>query len=131
MLKGPTQQPSVREHVLHDVTVSGESQMNEIEVLSDDLCARSGKVQRVRLLSAAQVVELENEMLRQIALVSPDNPSHSCVDQPEFVTTGVDRFNAGQFEVPLLPCLGVGEGCDEGTGSALTSQCLHYFLLLF
>lgn len=90
------------------------------------------------VLGRAQVVELEDELLRQELLVPPDDPADTDVrhsvcgteplGQPEkcmevemrartLVTRGVDRVNSRDLEVPLE--VRVGEGRDEPSGPAL------------
>jgi hypothetical protein len=48
--------------------------VDEVEVLSDDLGARAGEVEGVGLFGAAEVVELENQVLGEVGLVAPDDP---------------------------------------------------------
>ncbi len=47
---------SVGEAVLHDFTVAGEAEVDEVIVLHDDLRAGPGEVEGVGLLGAAEVV---------------------------------------------------------------------------
>lgn len=54
------------EGILHYCPVAGETEMNEIVVLSNDLRTRAREVQSERLLGAAKVVELEDQVLRQV-----------------------------------------------------------------
>lgn len=119
MLQRATEQSSVCKRVFHYAPVPSKAQMNEIVVLRDDLRSRSGEVQSVGLLCSAQIVQLKHQMLGQVALVSPDDPSNTSIDQPEFVSTDVDRLDAGKLKVPLLACLGMRERSNERTGSAL------------
>jgi hypothetical protein len=90
MLQSSTQQPSIRQHVLHDAAVAGETEMDEVVVLCDDLCSRAREVECVRLLSSSQIMELKDQVLGKIALVSPDNPTHAGIYEAELVTAGVD-----------------------------------------
>ena len=52
-------------------------------------------------------MELEDEMLGEVRLVSPDDPANTGVDQTEFVARGVDRLYTGKLEVPCDSQLGV------------------------
>ena len=94
-----------------------ESQVHEVEVLSDDRVRRAGEVQRERVLDGAEVVELEDEVLREVLLGPPDDPSYADIGQSELVARGVNGNDARNAEVPLQ--LGGGEGSDETAGSAV------------
>lgn len=47
MFQRATQQPSVRQRVFHYAPVAGEAEMDEIIVLRNNLCSRSGEVQSI------------------------------------------------------------------------------------
>ena len=64
--------------------------MNQIVILCDDLSSRSREVESVRLLSASEVVKLEDQVLWQKLLVSPYDPTYTGVDQTELVTGDID-----------------------------------------
>jgi hypothetical protein len=67
--------------------------MDEIEILSNDLGARTRKVQCIGFFGATKVVQLEDKVLREICFVSPDDPANTGVDEAELVARSVDRFN--------------------------------------
>lgn len=54
--------------------------MDKIVVLRNDLCSGSREVQSVRFFRATKVVQLEHEMLGQVALVSPDDPANAGIN---------------------------------------------------
>lgn len=87
------QEAGVGEAVLHDGAVAVEAEVDEEEVLGDDLGAGAGEVEGVGFLGAAEVVELEDEVLGQVGLVPPDDPSYSSVDQSELVSRCVDGLD--------------------------------------
>lgn len=64
--------------------------MDQIVVLRYNLSARAREVERVRLFGAAEVVELEDEVLGEIRFVAPNDPTDTGVDETVFVAGGVD-----------------------------------------
>ena len=60
--------------------------MDEVIILHDNLCAGPREVERERLLGAAEVVELEDEMLGEITNIAPDNPTYTGSYQTVFVS---------------------------------------------
>lgn len=76
--------------------------MYEIVVLCNNLRAGTRKVESECFLSTTQIVEFENEVLREIALVSPDDPAKAWIHQTEFVTGCVDGLDAWEQKVPLV-----------------------------
>ena len=110
------QQPRVRQAILHDVPIPREAEMNEIEVLRNDLRAWPRKVQCVRLLRAAEIVQLEDQVLGQLRLVAPDDEAHPRESKAELVAGGIDALDARELEIPLGPAgLGMGKGRDEAS----------------
>lgn len=53
LFQSSTEQPRIRQCVLHDIPIPIESQMNQIEILRDNLSSRAREIQRERLLRAA------------------------------------------------------------------------------
>lgn len=76
--------------------------MDEVEVLSDDLCTWTGEIQRVGLLGAAKVMQFEDQMTREIRLVAPDDPSHTSIHQSKLVSRSVDGLDAWELKVPAM-----------------------------
>ena len=75
--------------------------MDEIVILSDDLSAWTGEVQGVGFFGAAKVVELEDQMLGQVGLITPDDPTDTGIDETELMARSIDRFYTGKLEVPV------------------------------
>ena len=72
-------------------------------ILCNDWGAGAGEIESVGFFGAVKVVQLKDEMLGEIELVSPNNPPNTCVDEAKFVARGIDGFNAGQREIPAAP----------------------------
>lgn len=53
--------------------------MQEVEILSDDGMCGPGEVQREGVLNGAEVVQLEDEVLREVFWGTPDDPADSDV----------------------------------------------------
>lgn len=45
-------------------------------------------------------MQLEDQVLRQVGFVAPDNPADSSIYETILVSGGIDRLDAGQLEVP-------------------------------
>src|SRR4051812_2058737 len=75
---------------LLDHPVALAAQPQELEVLQHDLGARAGEVQREGGHVAAQVVDVEHQVLGQELLASPDHPADARVDQAVLVAGGLD-----------------------------------------
>ena len=62
----------------------------------------------------------QSTYLGKIALISPDNPTHSCVDQTKLVPRGIDGLDARTLKVPLWSSdLSMGKGRNEPTRSCI------------
>ena len=90
-----------REHgevaqAFHHTAVSVEAEPQEVVVLTDELVARAREVQRERGHVAAEVVDVEHQVLGQILLAAPDDESDPGVDEPVLVTGHVDRLHLGR-----------------------------------
>jgi len=65
-------------------------------------------------------VQLEDQVLRQLGLITPDDPANTSVDETEFVAGCVDRLDSGKLKVPLVTAdLGVREGRYEATAGCV------------
>ena len=60
-------------------------------------------------------MQLENQVLGQVALVPPDNPTNTSVDKTKLMTTSVDGLDPRKLEVPPLTSFGVREWCNEAS----------------
>ena len=68
--------------------------MNQVEVLRDHLSSGTREVQREGLLGASEIMKFEDELLGQVRLIPPDDPSEASVDEPKLMTAGVDRLHS-------------------------------------
>ena len=76
------------------------AEVNEVEVLRHHLGSRPGEVHADRWHLAAEVVDVEAQLLRQIGLLTPQHPAHTGENTAVFMAAGVDRLHAGQAEIP-------------------------------
>lgn len=75
--EGLGQQTGIAEAVLHDGSESFEAKMNKVIVLRDDLSTRAREVEGVGLFCAAQIVQLEDQVLWKERFISPDDPANT------------------------------------------------------
>ena len=59
--------------------------MDQVVILDDDLRAGAGKVEGKGLLSAAEIVEFEDEVRWEEGLVAPDDPTYARGDETVLV----------------------------------------------
>ena len=108
-----------------------------ILTLADNLHTALTKVQRERDLRTSEIVDSEQDLLREERLVAPECPSDTCICQsmlmlyqnlpigheggkkysPVFMSRDVDRAYKRNTEVPLQ--LRVHEGCYKATTSSV------------
>jgi hypothetical protein len=79
---------------LLDTTVALEAEAQEVVVLRDHLGTRAGEVEREGRHVAAEVVDVEDEVLGERLRVSPQRPADARHHQAVLVPGGVDRRNA-------------------------------------
>lgn len=72
-----------------------------------------GKIEGEGWLIRPKIVNMEDELIRQIFLAPPDDPSDSGVDETVFVSTDIDALHQRQPEIPFQ--LWVQEWCNEST----------------
>lgn len=91
--------------------------VDQVEVLRYDLRAWARKIQSVALLSPAKVMQLKDEMFRQVRFVSPDDPTNSSIDKTKLVSRDVDTLHSREGEVPVITFanLCICEGSNEAT----------------
>lgn len=63
--------------VTHDVTVAGLAESDELIVLPNDLGRALGEVEREGSLLGAEVVDVENQVFREVFGRAPDYPAHA------------------------------------------------------
>ena len=68
-----------------DALVPLEPEAEEVVVLRDDLPGRAGEVDLEDRHVAAQVVDMEHQVLGEFLAVSPDDPADPQRSQPELV----------------------------------------------
>ena len=114
---------------LHHVGIAGPPQSQEVVVLADHLVSRAGKVQREGGHIAAEVVDLEDQVLGQVLGAAPHHETHAGIGQPVLVPADVDRDHPGQAEIPLE--VGVQERHHEAaTGGVHVDRDVEALLLL-
>ena len=84
---------------------------DEVVVLGEDEGRAAREVQREGGIALAEVVLIEDELLRELTVVAEDEPADAWIYEPELVTRDVDRLHRGQAEVPRE--VGIREGEDE------------------
>src|SRR5579862_478349 len=60
-----------------DSAVAFETEPQKIVILANDLTGRTRKVQREGRHIAAEIVDVENELFRQIRMIAPYHPAHT------------------------------------------------------
>ena len=73
-----------------------------------------------QVLLAAEVVDLEHEVLGERLGVAPQRPADARVDEPVLMARGVDRLHPPQPEVPFE--VGLDEGRDKPAGGGIDVQ---------
>jgi len=87
--------------VRHDGAITVLAEADELVVLTDDLGGTFGKVKGEGSLVSSEVVDIEDELFREVFGGSPDDPAYTGVNESILVTTGVDRHNLLESEIPL------------------------------
>src|SRR5690606_36825021 len=82
-----------------------------------NLIARSRKIQSEVGEVAAEIVAVEDQLLGQFPLVSPDDPADPWIDQAILVSRRVDGFDAGESEIPNE--FGLEERGDEASAGGI------------
>jgi hypothetical protein len=75
ILKSSAQRASVFQILEGDCPIPSESKVEEHEVLGDDRSGRTTEVEGERIFNRTEVMEFENEILRKVALRTPDDPT--------------------------------------------------------
>src|SRR4029077_4108708 len=83
-----------------DSAVAFETEAQKIVVLADDLAGRAREVQREGRHVAAQIVDVKNQLFRQIRTIAPYHPADTERRQAKLVPRGVDRLDSRQAEIP-------------------------------
>jgi hypothetical protein len=65
--------------------------MNQTKVLRENRRRRTRKVEREGIFDGTKIMELEDEVLGEMGLITPDNPADTDVGEAEFVATRYDE----------------------------------------
>src|SRR5580698_1784376 len=82
-----------------DAFVALKAETQEVVVLGDDLPGRAGEVDLKDRHVAAEVVDVEHQVVGKLLAVSPEDPADAQRSQAELVPRGADRLDPGQPEV--------------------------------
>jgi hypothetical protein len=113
LLNGSSQIVCSSGQVKHDGAVAMLAQADQLVVLAQDLGGTTGEVEGERSLIGAKVVDVEDQLGREVLGITPDTPTNTGVDEAILVTRDVDGDNLFETEVPDK--IGVDEGCNEAT----------------
>ena len=80
--------------------VADPAQPDEVVVLGGDLARRPGEVDLEHRHVAAQVADVEDQVVGQLGGVAPHDPADAERRQTELVARGADGLHPGQSEVP-------------------------------
>src|ERR1700683_2777550 len=82
-----------------DAFVALKAETQKVVVLGDDLAGRAGEVDLKDRHVAAEVVDVEHQVVGKLLAVSPEDPADAQRSQAELVPRGADRLDPGQPEV--------------------------------
>ncbi len=85
---------------LHHLGIAVAPQPQEVVVLAHHLVTGTGEVQGEGRHVAAEVVDPENQILRQVLGPAPHDKPDAGIGQPILVAADVDRHHAGQPKIP-------------------------------
>ena len=77
----------------HDIAISTLSQPDQLVVLSDNLTRAARKIESEGSLIGAEVVDVEDEFLRQVGWISPDDPTDAWVYKAVLVARDIDGYH--------------------------------------
>ena len=100
--------------IQHDAPIPPLTQPYKLIILADNLARASRKVQRKGRLVRAEVVDVEDEFLREVFVVAPHDPADARVHEAVFVARHVDGGDFGEAKVPEQAR--VDKGGDEAAG---------------
>lgn len=103
--------------VQHYSPVSTLAKADQLIVLSDDLRRSAGEVECEGSLISTEVVDVEDQLLREILGITPDHPANTRVDKTILVTRDVDGCDLLKTEIPEQ--VRVDERSNEATGSGI------------
>ena len=99
-----------------DAAIALMPEPEEVVVAGDDLAGRAGEVDLEHRHVAAQVIDVEDQVLGKLGGIPEDDPADPQRGQPELVPRGADRLDPGQPEVEDDPgCAERGEETAAGS----------------
>jgi len=101
VLEGPAQRAGIPQILEGDRPVPGEPEVEEHKILSDYWSCRATEIKRERIFNGTEIMEFENEVLREQLLRTPDNPTDANLGETKLMSGGVDGHNPGNLEIPL------------------------------
>ena len=99
------------------VPVAVPTQAHEVVVLRHDLAGWPREVDLEHRHVAAQIGDVEDQVVRELRRVPPQRPAHAEGGETELVPRGADRLHPRDAEVPHD--VGGAEGGQEGTAGAV------------
>jgi hypothetical protein len=93
------------------------AQTDQLVVLAQDLGSSTREVEGKGSLVSTEVVDVEDQLGRQVLGVTPDAPANTGVDETILVAGNVDRDDLLKTEVPDE--VRVDERCNETTGCGI------------
>lgn len=99
--------------VEHDGAVAVLAQADQLVVLAQNLGSTSREVESKRSLISTEVVDVEDQLGREVLGVAPDAPTNTGVDETVLVARDVDGDDLFETEVPDK--VRVDEWCNEAT----------------
>jgi len=106
--------------VEHDGAVAVLAQADQLVVLAQDLGSTTREVESKRSLISTEVVDVEDELGRQVLGVTPDAPTNTGVDKTVLVARHVDGDDLLKTEVPDK--IGVDKRCNKTTRSGINYE---------
>lgn len=103
--------------VEHDGAVAVLTQTDQLVVLAQNLGSSTREVESKGSLVSTEVVDVEDQLGRQVLGIAPDAPANTGVDETILVARNVDRDDLLETEVPDE--IGVDEGSNETTGCGI------------
>jgi hypothetical protein len=113
LLNGGSQVVCSFSQVEHDGAVALLAKTDQLVVLTQNLRSSTREVESERSLIGTKVVDVEDQLGREVLGVTPDAPANTGVDKTVLVARDVDGDDLLETEVPDE--IGVDERCNEAT----------------
>ena len=89
-----------RSGIQHDATISMLPQPDHLVVLANDLRGTAGKVEGKGSLVGTKIVDIEDEFLRKVFRIAPNDPTNARINKAVFVPRDIDANNFFKAKVP-------------------------------